>query len=206
MSAALDSLWQDLTACMHAESADAALAALDSARILCATREGPHSVQAANAAVEARLRKAGFWTDNQHYRGRPILITQNDHAQGLYNGDLGVLWSEPDQPVQAWFRTGKSELRSVLPQRLPQHETAWAMTVHKCQGSEFGRILLWLPDRPSPLCTAPLLYTAVTRARQDATIVATKEIVARALHEQPVRATGLVSLLADIGSGANGSS
>jgi exodeoxyribonuclease V alpha subunit len=75
------------------------------------------------------------------------------------------------------------------------HETAWAMTVHKCQGSEFDRILLWLPDRDSPLLNAPLVYTAVTRARKEATIAASPDVVARALETEPDRATGLVSLL-----------
>lgn len=195
--AAVETLWKGLTASMKASSAEAALAALEQARILCATRQGPHSVAAANAAVEARLRRQGHDLRSPYYCGRPVLVTQNDHAQGLYNGDLGVLWSLPGQPMQAWFREGSQGVRSVLPQRLPMHETAWAMTVHKCQGSEFDRILLWLPDRDSPLTNAPLVYTAVTRARTEATIAASPEILLRALRTEPDRATGLVSLLLD---------
>ena len=193
--AAVESIWEGLTAGMKASSPEAALAALDHARILCATRQGLHSVAAANAAVEAKLRRQGHDLRSPYYRGRPVLITQNDYAQGLFNGDLGVLWSLPGQPLQAWFRGGKEGPVSVLPQRLPMHETAWAMTVHKCQGSEFDRILLWLPDRDSPLLNAPLVYTAVTRARKEATIAASPDVVARALETEPDRATGLVSLL-----------
>lgn len=195
LDAAIESMWQSISASMKANSAEAALAALDQARILCATRQGPHSVAAANAAVEAKLRREGHNLRSPYYCGRPVLITQNDHTQDLYNGDLGVLWAPPGQPALAWFRKGSHGVRSVLPQRLPVHETAWAMTVHKCQGSEFDRILLCLPERESPLLNAPLLYTAITRARSEATIAASPSAIHRALQTEPDRTTGLVSLL-----------
>src|SRR5262249_41612819 len=151
-----------LLAQVTADSPAAALAAQSRLRILCAVRHGPFGVDACNAAVEALLRaRAAFGAGAQ--RGRPILITSNDHQTGLYSGDLGGLWPDAEDRMLAWF-PGKhgGEPRAFLPLRLPPHETAWAMTVHKSQGSEFDEVLVVLPDREGALLHAPLVYTAVT--------------------------------------------
>ncbi|MCY2956303.1 MAG: exodeoxyribonuclease V subunit alpha [Planctomycetota bacterium] len=185
---------EHLLASFAADSPAAALIAMDRSRILCATRKGPCSVEAANRAVEHLLRQQKHNLREPNYHGRPILITQNDQTQGLYNGNLGIIWRKNDQCL-AYFGGKGEPLRAVLPQRLPAHETAFAMTVHKSQGSEFDHVLLWLPDRLSPLLDATLIYTAVTRAKLCAIIVGKESIVGSALRAQPDRNSGLAELL-----------
>ncbi len=185
-----------LLAQLQADSPAAALRAQGELRLLCAVRHGPFGKEALDAAVEVLLREHGHPTDALFYRGRPLLITANDHQSGLHNGDLGVIWPDADGRLQAWFpRPGDAEPRAFLPLRLPPHETAWAMTVHKSQGSEFQDVVVVLPDRPGPLLHAPLIYTAVTRARRRATVVADAELLRTALQSQPDRSSGLLDLL-----------
>jgi exodeoxyribonuclease V alpha subunit len=191
-----------LAAQAEASSPDEALAALRRFRVLCAVRHGPLGVLATNARIETLLRARGLRTDGAFYRGRPLLITANDHQSGLFNGDLGVAWPDDDGRMMAWFAVPDGAARPVLPLRLPAHETAWAMTVHKSQGSEFDAVLVLLPDRESPLLHAPLLYTAVTRARQRAVLVGEPTLLAAALGRQPTRASGLASMLAATAAGA----
>lgn len=173
----------------------AALAALGRCRVLCATRLGPFGVEAANRQVERHLRATGVRTELPWYRGRPVLITRNDPFTRLYNGDLGVCWPDAQGQPMVWFAGGDG-LRPVAPLRLPPCETAWAMTVHKAQGSEFDQVLLLLPDQDGPLCHAPLVYTAVTRARHRATVCGSRQLLQAALRRWPVRASGLADALA----------
>jgi exodeoxyribonuclease V alpha subunit len=194
-------IWPALTSVFDADGPAAALAALLRGRILCATRHGPFGVEATNRFVEQALRDEGRRIDGVHhglhYHGRPVLVTANDHDNRLYNGDLGVEWREPDGTLLAWFGDGKGRMRSVPLLRLPPHETAWAMTVHKSQGSEFDEVLLLLPDRAGPLLHSQLVYTAVTRARRRAVIAGDEALLAQALATEPVRSTGLGDLLAE---------
>lgn len=141
-----------------------ALARLDDFRVLCAHREGAAGVGAVNALIERSLRRAGAIAGGDWYPGRPVMVTRNDYALGLYNGDVGVCLPDAAGTLRVWF-PGSQEPRAFAPGRLPEHETVYAMTVHKTQGSEFGRILLLLPERESPIVNRALLYTAVTRAR-----------------------------------------
>jgi len=189
LDALLEGLLPALRAQLDAGSPAAALQALGRLRVLCAVRHGPFGVDALNARIEALLRPHGL-LDATH-RGRPLLITQNDHQSGLWNGDLGVLWPDDDGRAMAWFQGRDSAPRRFLPLRLPPHETAWAMTVHKSQGSEFDEVLLLLPDRPGPLLHAQLVYTAITRARQKATVAADPELLQQALRTQTARTSGL---------------
>jgi len=185
-----------LQAQVAADSPAAALRAQAALRILCAVRHGPFGVDACNTAVETLLRARAAFGASAQYRGRPILITSNDHQTGLFNGDLGVLWPDAEERLLAWFPGRGGEPRAFLPLRLPPHETAWAMTVHKSQGSEFDEVLAVLPDRDSALLHAPLVYTAVTRARIRATVAADAALLQKALATQPERASGLFDLLA----------
>lgn len=145
----------------------------DRYRLLCAVREGAQGVAALNDAVSARWRQLGWRDDDAPWHaGRMVMIRRNDPALGLMNGDVGLVLPKPD-PVRPGrlhlrvaFRTGPDTLRWLMPARLPPHETAFAMTVHKSQGSEFHAVGFVLPDRPLPVLTRELLYTAVTRARQ----------------------------------------
>ena len=141
----------------RASDPDTALAALACVRILCALRRGRYGVEGIKARVEARLRRegrpAGEWT-----HGRPVLVTANDPHSGLFNGDVGVLLNRQDgRGVMAWFPS-LQDPRSVPLAALPSHDTAWAMTVHRSQGSEFESVLCCPLKRtswPGPNCSTP---------------------------------------------------
>lgn len=176
-----------------ATDAAAALAALTRCRILCALREGPFGVTGLNRFIEEILRDAGrIQEQGPWYRGRPVMITRNDYSLGLFNGDVGVLWPDPvsGQP-RAWFADATTGVRAVLPLRLPEHETAFAMTVHKSQGSEFAGVLLLLPDRPSPVLSRELIYTGLTRASERAEVWFTEPVLRVALAQRATRTSGL---------------
>lgn len=174
----------------HAPPAEV-LAALAGFRVLCAHREGPGGVLALNADVEARLAAAGVVPRRRPwYPGRPVMVTRNDAAQGLFNGDVGVALPEADGSLRVWFATDRG-LRPVSPARLPEHETVWALTVHKSQGSEFDRVLLALPAAPSRVTTRELVYTAITRARSRVEVWAAETVLAAAIERRLERSSGL---------------
>jgi exodeoxyribonuclease V alpha subunit len=167
---------------------------LDQFRILCALREGPFGVNAINLVVEhlfreqKLIREGGRW-----YRGRPILITQNDYNLHLYNGDIGIVLPDPgaDGELRAFFQAPDGTLRAFHPVRLPEHETVYALTVHKSQGSEFDRLLLILPDRDSPVLTRELIYTGITRAREGVEVWGHEKVFCEAVSRRTTRVSGL---------------
>lgn len=160
--------------------------------ILCVHRRGPLGAGHVNFLVESLLREkelipqTGDW-----YPGKPVMITRNDYSLGLRNGDVGIALPGKDGRLNVWFRGDKDSLRSFMPSRLANYETAFALTVHKSQGSEFGEALVILPSRPSPVTTRELLYTAVTRARNRCTLAGSREIIAHAIGNRAERASGL---------------
>jgi len=159
-------------------------------RVLCAVREGPFGVKEANRAAERILSGRGLLAPRgPWYPGRPVLVTQNDYDLGLFNGDTGlyldgrVHFPGPDGP------------RSFSPLVLPPHETVFAMTVHKSQGSEFADLLVILPHPPSPAATRQLLYTACTRSRGRLTLVASPAALDSAITTPTLRHSGLADAL-----------
>jgi exodeoxyribonuclease V alpha subunit len=168
------------------------LALLGRFRLLSPHRRGPFGVERLNALVEqllglgARMHAGTPW-----YDGRPILVTTNDHQLGLFNGDVGVVCSDDNGKLRAWFMGGDGALRSFAPSRLPEVETVFAMTVHKSQGSEFDRVGLLVPRQLSSLLTRELLYTAVTRARERVTLFGAARAIADAIGKRIERASGL---------------
>ena len=119
-----------------------ALAHLQKFRILCAVRQGPFGVENLNAIAEEVLADAGLLAPRRDwYRGQPIMVTQNDYNLALFNGDSGIVLPDPNAEgeLRAFFLTAEGKLRRFLPSRLPVHETAFAITVHKSQGSEFEK-------------------------------------------------------------------
>ena len=191
---ALGHVWPQIMEVVRAPEPDTALAALARVRILCALRRGRYGVEGINARVEARLRRegrpAGEWAP-----GRPVLVTANDPHSGLFNGDVGVLMNRQDgRGIMAWF-PGLQEPRSVPLAALPSHDTAWAMTVHRSQGSEFESVLLVLPPQAHELAGPELLYTGVTRARSKILIAADDAAVRAACQKRPPRRTGLLEKL-----------
>ena len=137
----------------------------------------------------------GHRTDDPYYVGRPILITSNDQGNRIWNGDLGVCGRNPNGDTVVWIMDANGSARELNPRRLPAHETAWAMTVHKAQGSEFDHVLLALPDRSGPLNNASLIYTGVTRAKRRATVCANLELLKGGLASWPDRRSGLAAAL-----------
>ena len=191
---ALGRVWPQIMEVVRAPEPAPALAALARVRILCALRRGRYGVEGLNARVEARLRRegrpAGEWT-----HGRPILVTANDPHSGLFNGDVGVLLDRKDERgVMAWFPSPQ-EPRRVPLAALPSHDTAWAMTVHRSQGSEFESVLLVLPPQAHELAGPELLYTGVTRARSKMLIAADEAALRAACQQRPPRRTGLLEKL-----------
>ena len=144
-----------------------ALALFDRFRILCTVRHGPHGVEEMNRLVEAVLARAGLIdTRERWYRGRPVMVTANDYQLRLFNGDIGIVIPDPDGTPKVHFPSPDGGVRQLSPSRLPPHETVYAITVHKSQGSEFNRVLLLLPYADTEICTRELVYTAMTRARE----------------------------------------
>jgi len=179
---------------LRADSPAEALAAFGGYRILCALRSGPYGVEALNVLVAECLAKAGLIRpEGRWYAGQPIMITENDYNLGLFNGDIGLILAdtEHDGQLRAFFPTGQGTTRKVLPLRLPAHESAFAMTVHKSQGSEFDRVLLVLPDRDAPLLTRELIYTAITRAKKAVEIMGAEELFLTAVQRRIERRSGL---------------
>jgi exodeoxyribonuclease V alpha subunit len=131
--------------------------------------------------------------DSEFYHGRPVLIGTNDYQLRLFNGDVGLILrdAEAGGELRAFFIDATGALRRVLPARLPAHETSFAMTVHKSQGSEFDRVLLVLPDRDTPLVTRELLYTGITRARRGVEVWADDAVLRGGIARRIERSSGL---------------
>lgn len=175
-----------------------ALAELQQFRILCAVRHGLYGVDGLNSLAEEALAGAGLLTPRSGwYAGRPITITRNDHNLQLFNGDSGIVLPDADAAgeLRAFFLSPDGKLRRFLPSRLPLHETAFALTVHKSQGSEFKDLLLVLPERDAPVLTRELLYTGITRARATAEVWANEETLRVAIERRTSRTSGLSDAL-----------
>lgn len=173
----------------------AAFAAFNGFRALTAQREGAFGVAGLNEALEARFkRRLGVASRERWYPGRAIMVRQNDYALGLFNGDIGLCLQSGDG-LRVFFE-GEQGFRGFAPARLPSHDSAFAMTVHKSQGSEFSEVLLALPEQPSPLLTRALLYTGITRARQRVELWALPARLAEAVKARAERASGLAERLA----------
>ncbi len=181
----------------QAPDPEAALAALAAFRVLCAHRRGPRGVAALNGQIERWLAAAGHVHPAEPwYPGRPILITRNDAPLRLFNGDVGVVRDTPAGRRAFFPADGGRALRAFNPARLPPHDTVFATTVHKSQGSEFDHVVVVLPDRPSPLLTRELLYTAVTRASARVTVLGSPDVLAAGVEAQVKRVSDLGRLLA----------
>ncbi len=187
---------RELGTAAHAGDAGTALAGLERHRLLCAHRRGSHGVARWSAEVErwvaAAVDPAGGGSNRQGewYVGRPLLVTANDYEVGVFNGDTGVVVDGAGRgPLVAFARGGRPWLLS--PHRLSAVQTVHAMTVHRAQGSQFGRVTLLLPPAESRVLTRELLYTAVTRAQRHVRVVGSAEAVRAAVLRPVVRASGL---------------
>ena len=176
----------------------AAFDAFNGFRALTAQREGAFGVTGLNEALEARFkRRLGVPARERWYPGRAVMVRQNDYALGLFNGDIG-LCLKTERGLRVFFE-GDEGYRGFAPARLPSHDSAFAMTVHKSQGSEFAEVLLALPEQPSPLLTRSLFYTGITRAKRKVEVWALPARVAEAVQTRAERAAGLARRLARSG-------
>ncbi|MFL9814100.1 exodeoxyribonuclease V subunit alpha [Stutzerimonas sp. VN223-3] len=172
-----------------------AFVAFNGFRALTAQREGAFGVTGINEALETRFkRRLGVPPRERWYPGRAVMVRQNDYALGLFNGDIG-LCLKTEHGLRVFFE-GDDGYRGFAPARLPSHDSAFAMTVHKSQGSEFAEVLLALPEQASPLLTRSLFYTGITRAKQKVEIWALPARLAEAVTTRAERAAGLADRLA----------
>ena len=184
-----------------------ALRYLEHFKILCAVKIGPLGVEAVNQLAEQVLSRHNLIQPDPHaenpwYAGRPVLITRNHYPLGLFNGDIGITLpsdSAAGGELFVYFRAHNGGIRRFLPYQLPEHQTVYAMTVHKSQGSEFDDVLLILPNKDIPILTRELIYTALTRARRKITIWGTPEILRNALNRRIQRTSGLRDALWNAG-------
>ena len=165
-------------------------------RVLCAVRDGPWGVTAINSRASIHFRRAlqhalDPGRRSEWYPGRPVMVLRNDHVLKLFNGDIGIVLPDPQGVLQVYFPDEAGQFRAIAPVRLPDHETAFAMTVHKSQGSEFEEMLLLLPAEKNRVLTRELFYTAVTRARARLTIVANATVIASTVETATKRVSGL---------------
>jgi exodeoxyribonuclease V alpha subunit len=126
----------------------------------------------------------------QWFAGKAVMITRNHRALQLFNGDVGVTIAT-ERGLRVIFPAADGRMHAMPPARLPAHEPAYALTVHKAQGSEFDQVLVMLPPRESPLLSRELLYTAVTRARSRVTIWGSQAALRAAIARPTERGTGL---------------
>ncbi|QVN13090.1 AAA family ATPase [Burkholderia sp. LAS2] len=170
--------------------------ALNRFRILCATRSGSRGAEHVNALVAAHVRHAArvpLAVGAHWFTGRPIMVTRNDYALGLFNGDIGIALPDAHGVLRVWFRRADGFARAVSPAALPPHETAFALTVHKSQGSEFDEAALVLPASFGRVLTRELVYTAVTRARTRVQVIGPRRVLAQAVATRTQRDSGLAA-------------
>ena len=127
------------------------------------------------------------------------MITNNDHGIGLYNGDIGICMQDADGRVRVYFEMADGAVQAFLPSRLPPHQTVFAMTIHKSQGSEFAHTVMVLPQKFTPVLTRELVYTGITRAKQKLDIFANVSVMKKAVRIRTERVSGLMALLSEQG-------
>ena len=200
-------------ALLNAPDLAAAWTHINDQRVLCAMHEGPAGQLHANAVIERALRQRFGLGNNTQFRGRLLMATRNDYRIGVMNGDVGICWPDQYGRLMLWFEhsapgaqaspyasgaasaAGNKQLSAFAPELLPDVVSAFALTVHKAQGSEFERVALILPSQDSPVLHRALLYTAITRAKSDLSICAPEATLHTALQRELVRNGGLRDFL-----------
>ena len=174
-----------------------ALKQLGEFAVLCSLRRGPFGADTVNALLEGMLRETGLIEGTGRYHaGEPIIIVRNDYNIGLFNGDLGIVLTDiVTGELRVFFRGEGEEVLNFAPGRLPAHEPAFALTVHKSQGSEFHDALVILPERDAPVLTRELLYTGITRVRETVEVWSSEEILRQTIGRKIERSSGLMERL-----------
>ncbi len=177
---------------LNAPTVNEAFDIFDQFMILCAMRKGPYGVEEVNRTIERLLvsqnliKKGEDW-----YQGKPILLTSNDYQLDLYNGDIGLAFQDKDSGnLKIHFKSEKG-FKKYSPFRLHQYETAFALTVHKSQGSEYKKVMLLLPPEENPVLTKELIYTGITRARSEVLIMGEESSFIQSVASPIQRFSGL---------------
>jgi len=180
---------------VKAASPEAMLEVFNTFRLLSPHRKGPLGVEDLNNRIEKLLISKGLVSPYASwYHGRPVIINQNDYSLGLNNGDIGICYKTEMNETMVCFQQ-QNAFKSISPSRIPDHSTAFCLTVHKSQGSEFDQVLVMLPNRPSQILTRELLYTAISRARSTVTLAGSKNILTHGIQRKLMRSSGLKDLL-----------
>ena len=195
---AVDAYQEYLGMIRDGHSAGPVIDAFNRFRVLAAVRNGPLGVDELNRQIEQALEGLGVIAPSAPwYPGRPVLILRNDYNLHLYNGDTGICMPTPEGTLAVSFIAPGGELRVISPNRIPACESAYAMTVHKSQGSEFDRVALVLPANDTPLLSRELIYTGITRARHQVTLCSAGRLLEAAVERRVERASGLYQALWD---------
>lgn len=190
---AVSSEWTDYLQCSEPEEA---FVFFEKFRLLCVHRKGHYGAKTLNSLIEERLSQKGLISHKEiWYVGRPVLITKNDYILELFNGDTGIALLDGEGNLRVFFLGQEGAMRSFSPSLVPAHETAFAVTVHKSQGSEFDHVALLLPKDMSPVLCRELLYTAVTRARKKFTLWGDTAVLQEGLARKIQRSSGLAERL-----------
>jgi exodeoxyribonuclease V alpha subunit len=181
-------------------------AELERFRVLAAVRDGPFGVHALNRAVERRRAARDASVAHQRwYPGRPVMVTRNDYAMRLANGDVGIVVRDASMSggVAVAFAAPEGGTRRFSPARMPECETVYALTVHKSQGSEFDAVLIVLPRTGTAVLSRELIYTGITRARRRVTVLAQPDVLKAAIGMRVRRDSALSERLREPRSGAS---
>ena len=188
--------WSGLARAVHAQPPSESLKLLERFQILCAHRRGRWGSETLTQHIAGWLVEANEIPPHREwFIGRPVIVTVNDAALGLFNGDVGIACEDLDGVLRVHFPStvgsGGGSTRALAPSQLPTYDPFYATTVHKAQGSGFDEVVVVLPQEPSPVLTRELLYTAVTRARKRVTLVANEAVLRHAVKARVERASGL---------------
>ncbi len=174
------------------------LAAMNRVCVLCALKRGKDGAEGINRLVQRILSRAGHidrQADNEFYPGRPVMVTENNHVQNLFNGDHGLVLRDSESGEDRVFFSSEAGPRAMAPGRLPSNQTFYAMTIHKSQGSEYDTVVIVLPETENAILSRELLYTAITRARHEVVIIANENVLRAAISSKAVRQSGLLDTL-----------
>lgn len=177
-----------------------ALKKLNGLRVLCAIRESDFGLYAINKKIETILQQKKLINSTEDfYENRPIIVTKNETDLNLFNGDVGIIRTDENGNKKVWFENPDGSVRGVLPAYISNMETVFAMTIHKSQGSEYAKILVVLPKNvENKLLTRELLYTAVTRAKDELIVQASEEIILKTAEDSVKRASGIMDRFDEI--------
>ena len=212
-----EAIWKNHKNLLDATTVEEAFRAVSDFRVFSPLRKGPHGVQTINKLIEDTLASKNpehkdtrpLNTVEEFYNRRVVIIKSNDYGLKLFNGDIGIVMNEdangsaentPPKKV-VWFESSTEEssekcYRSFSCNMIPEHETAFAMTIHKSQGSEYKKVMVIMPHRDNEhLFTKELLYTAITRAQEEVNLWCNENIFKATACRKAECTSGLVEQL-----------